>query len=131
MSGQHAPLSNKEAEFLHEQGWSSGYGWSDQLDWYWEPSQGAAIWITDDPQKMRLWQDDRAAYRQKIKEERARKAALDLLEALEGLTEIIEKAGLDNLSNGVQLGPTVWYVKASDAMDFAKQTIAKARGEGQ
>jgi hypothetical protein len=57
------------------------------------------------------------------------KAAPNLLEALEELTEIIDKAGLLNLSNGVQLGPTVWYVKATERMDYARAAIAKAKGE--
>jgi hypothetical protein len=33
--------------------------------------------------------------------------------------EHINSAGLHNLSNGVQLGSTVWYVKMSDAMGEA------------
>jgi hypothetical protein len=56
-------------------------------------------------------------------------AAPNLLEALEELTEIIDKAGLLNLSNGVQLGPTAWYVKATERMDYARAAIAKAKGE--
>ncbi len=49
---------------------------------------------------------------------------VELEGALEGLISVIEATGLDNLSRGVQLGPTVWYVKASDALRIAKQVIA-------
>jgi hypothetical protein len=63
--------------------------------------------------------------------ERDRLSAInaELLEALETLMGVIISAGLSNLSRGVQLGPTVWYVKASDAMDSAKAAIAKAHGD--
>lgn len=50
----------------------------------------------------------------------------DLLAALKGLVGIIDSAGLQNLTNGVELGPTVWFVKASEAMEFARDAIAKA-----
>jgi hypothetical protein len=53
-------------------------------------------------------------------------AAPDLLAALRGLVAIIDKAGLLSLSNGVQLGQTAWYVKASDAIEYARAAIAKA-----
>lgn len=52
----------------------------------------------------------------------------ELREALTGLVEIIDKAGLINLMNGVQLGQTSWYVKASDAMDRAR-ALTKSGGE--
>lgn len=58
---------------------------------------------------------------EKIVEQRTKIA--ELQEALQGLVSVIEAAGLSNLSNGVELGPTVWYVKASDAMAFAKETL--------
>ncbi len=48
--------------------------------------------------------------------------------ALFQLTTVINSAGLHNLSAGVQLGPTVWYVKASDAMERASAALAKAEG---
>jgi hypothetical protein len=53
-----------------------------------------------------------------------------LLGALGNLIGVITDAGLFNLSNGVQLGQTVWYVKASDAMDSARAAIASARKQG-
>lgn len=43
--------------------------------------------------------------------------------ALTGLVEIIDAAGLFNLSNGVQLGQTSWYVKASDRLDVAHAAL--------
>lgn len=53
------------------------------------------------------------------------------LEALADMLGVIDAAGLLNLSNGVQLGPTVWYVKASDATDYARATIVKLRAHLQ
>lgn len=46
--------------------------------------------------------------------------------AVIGLLDVIDAAGLRNLANGVQLGPTVWFVKASDAVEYARQ--ASIRG---
>jgi hypothetical protein len=54
-----------------------------------------------------------------------REALADAREALDGLLRVIDAAGLQNLTNGVQLGPTVWYVKASDAMNYARAALAK------
>jgi len=45
-------------------------------------------------------------------------------EALEGLLSVIDAAGLINLSNGVQLGQTVWYVKASEAVEYAREALS-------
>jgi hypothetical protein len=53
-----------------------------------------------------------------------------LRETLEDLVSIIDAAGLYNLSNGVQLGPTVWYVKASERLYYARAALAPAKGEG-
>lgn len=50
-------------------------------------------------------------------------------EALRDLVAIIDAAGLHNLSNGVQLGRTSWYVKAGDRMAYARRFIGS--GEGQ
>jgi hypothetical protein len=58
-------------------------------------------------------------------------AAPDLLEALKDTWDVLDAAGLHNLSNGVQLGQTVWYVKACDAKRSAIAAIAKATGEQQ
>lgn len=44
-------------------------------------------------------------------------------EALEDLVAVIESAGLLNLSNGVQLGQTSWYVKAHERLEWAKATL--------
>ena len=57
-------------------------------------------------------------------------AAPELLEALRCLVKVIDAAGPINLSRGVQLGPTVWFVKASEACDYALAVIAKAEGGG-
>ena len=43
--------------------------------------------------------------------------------ALLNLVKVIDAAGLQNLSNGVQLGPTVWFVKASESVDAAKRLL--------
>lgn len=45
-------------------------------------------------------------------------------ESLQSLVDIIDAAGLLNLSNGVQLGATSWYVKASDRLEYAKSLLA-------
>ena len=45
-------------------------------------------------------------------------------EALRSLVEIIDAAGLLNLSNGVQLGQVSWYVKALGCMDAARAALA-------
>lgn len=55
-------------------------------------------------------------------------AAPDLYEALSDLVEIIERAGVSNLANGVQLGQMSWAVKAGDRMRWAKTCLAKATG---
>lgn len=52
----------------------------------------------------------------------------ELLEALTDLIDIIDAAGLINLSNGVQLGQTSWYVKASDRVKWARTKIGEACG---
>jgi predicted nucleic acid-binding Zn-ribbon protein len=54
-----------------------------------------------------------------------------LREALESLVDIIDKAGLLNLSNGVQLGQTSWYVKASDRLEFARAALAQPQVSNQ
>lgn len=53
-------------------------------------------------------------------------AAPDLLAALEGLTEIIAKAGLRQLAQGVELGQISWAMKATDRMEAARAAILKA-----
>lgn len=54
----------------------------------------------------------------------AARDVLALRDALAELVRVIDRAGLSNLSSGVQLGPIVWYVKASDAMDSARSALA-------
>jgi hypothetical protein len=49
-------------------------------------------------------------------------------EALADLVKVIDAAGLYNLSTGVQLGPTVWYVKASDALERARAVLGDEPG---
>jgi hypothetical protein len=49
----------------------------------------------------------------------------ELLSALTNLVCVIEKAGLINLSNGVQLGQMSWLMKATDAVEYSKLAIAK------
>ena len=46
-----------------------------------------------------------------------------LTDALRDLVSIIDAAGLLSLSRGVDLGPTVWYVKASERMDYARALL--------
>lgn len=56
-------------------------------------------------------------------------AAPELFVRLADLIDIIDAAGLLRLSNGVQLGQTVWYVKAHDRLESARQAVAKALGQ--
>ena len=55
-------------------------------------------------------------------------AAPELYEALAETWRVLDAAGLLNLSNGVQLGQTAWYVKARDAEALARAALAKAGG---
>lgn len=50
----------------------------------------------------------------------------ELLEALNDLVKIIESAGVANLTRGVELGQTVWFVKMSDGLEYANKVIQKA-----
>ncbi len=59
---EHTPVTEREAAFLHEQGWSSGFGWKTDLEWWREPSYGPRMWIKDHPKLMVQWLDDRAVY---------------------------------------------------------------------
>lgn len=52
-------------------------------------------------------------------------ALRDTRDALIRLLEVIRMAGLSNLTRGVQLGQTSWFVKASDAMEVADQALAR------
>jgi len=59
----------------------------------------------------------------------------ELRSALIGLVAIINKAGLVNLSHGVQLGSISWLMKATDAVNYAEMVLSsdseapKERGE--
>lgn len=46
------------------------------------------------------------------------------IEALSELVRVIESAGLQNLAKGVQLGQASWWVKATDAVNYAKAVIS-------
>ncbi len=80
-----APVTDEEADFLHEQGWSSGFGWQRDLEWWREPSYGPRIWITEDDKYMAQWLEDRQAYQRQHLAETARQYALDLMMALENI----------------------------------------------
>jgi hypothetical protein len=56
-------------------------------------------------------------------------AAPHLYEALEQLAGVIDAAGLNNLADGVKLGPTVWFGKAVIATTIARAALARARGK--
>lgn len=65
----------------------------------------------------------------RVRDETAKEcAAPDLFEALVETWRVLDAAGLHNLSNGVQLGPTVWFVKAKDAQELSRAAIAKVIG---
>lgn len=67
-----------------------------------------------------------SGYEHGVANARLMAAAPDLYEALSDLVEIIERAGISNLANGVQLGQMSWAVKAGDRMRWAKTCLAKA-----
>ena len=56
-------------------------------------------------------------------------AVCEVTEALESLVRVIDAAGVNNLTNGVQLGQTSWFVKCTDAMSRARKALATL-GEG-
>jgi hypothetical protein len=62
---------------------------------------------------------------------RIRDAAPALLDALSQTWQVIDAAGLQALMRGVELGPAVWFVKASDARAFSMVAIAEATGEAR
>ncbi|MGI9490466.1 MAG: hypothetical protein ACR2RF_32155 [Geminicoccaceae bacterium] len=84
MSEQPA-VTIREAAFLHEQGWSSGFGWERDLEWWRVPSYGPDIWITEDAKYMAQWLEDRESYRRMLISETAQAHALDLMTALENI----------------------------------------------
>jgi len=47
--------------------------------------------------------------------------------ALEHTWKVIDAAGTLNLSNGVQLGPTVWYVKIEEAREISNLALKEPR----
>jgi hypothetical protein len=54
-------------------------------------------------------------------------AAPALFDALQETWRVLRAAGLSNLTRGVQLGQTSWYVKASNAEAMADAALASAR----
>lgn len=84
-----------------------------------DPEDGVEVTIirlADAPEFSKAcWDDLARAHLQK-----QRDAAL---EALAHVVKLIDAAGLHNLSNGVQLGATSWYVKMSDAVAAAKELL--------
>jgi hypothetical protein len=64
----------------------------------------------------------------KAEAERLQKAAPDLYEALRETWRVLHAAGLLNLSSGVQLGQTAWYVNITDVEALSDAAIAKAEG---
>lgn len=48
-------------------------------------------------------------------------------EAMAGMMDVINSAGLHNLVRGVQLGSTSWYVKAIDATGECRAALADIR----
>jgi len=56
-------------------------------------------------------------------------SAAELKWALTRLVQIIDAAGLSNLSKGVQLGQISWHVKADEALTYSRDVLAKAKAE--
>lgn len=55
----------------------------------------------------------------------------DLLSALQETWRVLRAAGTLNLSRGVQLGQTSWYVKICDAEAQSDAAISRAQGTGR
>jgi hypothetical protein len=60
----------------------------------------------------------------------ARREVADLRDHLGACVGLIDAAGLLNLSRGVQLGATSWFVKASDAFDAARAALKPQPASG-
>ena len=52
-----------------------------------------------------------------------------MLEQVQNLVNIINSAGLLQLSRGVELGQTSWYVKASDSLASVTSMLASMKSE--
>ena len=61
--------------------------------------------------------------------DRLREINAVLLEATEHLISVLDAANLLHLSDGVHLGKTSWYIKATDAKAWAQDAIAKAKAQ--
>ena len=71
--------------------------------------------------ELRLLGEDMAA---ELRRHSAVEAERDALRAaLQETWRVMDAAGLIHLSNGVQLGPTAWYVKACDAREMSLNAL--------
>lgn len=75
---------------------------------------------------------DWGAHWKEVHDRRQRMSAVApvLLAALQETWAVIDAAGLSALVRGVELGPTVWFVKASAARDSSITAIAQATSDG-
>lgn len=48
----------------------------------------------------------------------------EIADALRNIIKVVNSAGALNLSRGVQLGPTVWYVKMTAALEQGDRALA-------
>lgn len=80
----------------------------------------------DEPFTLLLFAEDRDAliFRDPLDERTSPSSGYDAIDALRDLVAIIDAAGLSSLANCVQLGPVVWFVKATERMDWARKIIA-------
>lgn len=68
------------------------------------------------------------AARSELQHQIVRDTAPALLAALQQTWAVIDAAGISALTRSVELGPTVWFVKASEAREAALVAIAEATG---
>ena len=80
--------------------------------------------ITELEAKVETAEDVRSLLLKADREAQAKVANLEA--ALRELRDVINAAGLINLSLGVQLGQSVWYVKAKDAMAAVDEALTGA-----
>lgn len=116
--------------------WTSGsYCRNYKLQWFKDVPRGAKLYTVPADQSARIAELESqrdalqaeaqiAASVAKTNEDALRATLKQAREALEETWRILDAAGLLNLSNGVQLGPTVWYVKAIDAQALSRAAIS-------
>ena len=71
------PITEAESDALHALGWQSGFGWSDQFDWFRTPSAGPAEWVEDRPELRTMFLNDLSTVRRIHRDNRVRELVSD------------------------------------------------------